>query len=193
MQGTLLKQLLFYSLRVQLKTCWVLPAKEQGLAPAACPQPPEDLGCQEQKSWQWSSYAILPGTTCACTVFHCSIKGCCQQHRCWHQLVAMVEAINVSKLMSPGKPQPGKSLLLLGQEPFPCNTQQNMLQLTLQSTVLRICLSESLLRASAGFGWATMCWRLDLAIAFLEDTRGLAIRSREEEYVQSTTCAQDGW
>lgn len=98
----------------------------------------------------------------------------------------------MSKLKSPGKPQPGKSLLLLGREPIPCNTQQNMLQLTLQSTVLRICLSESLLRASAGFGWATMCWRLDLAIAFLEDTGVLAIRSGEEEYVQSPTCCWDG-
>lgn len=180
MQGTLLKQLLFYDPRMWLKTCQALPAKEQGLAPAAWPQPPEDLGCQEQKSWQWSSYAILPGTTCACTASR-SIKRCCQQHRCWHQLVATVEAINVSKLKSPGKPQPGKSLLLLGEEPIPCNTQQNALQLTLQSTVLRICLSESLLTASAGFGWVTMCWRLDLAIAFLEDTGGLAIRSGEEE------------
>lgn len=42
--------------------------------------------------------------------------------------------------------------------------------------MLRICLSESLLTANAGFGWAIMCWRLDLAIAFLEDTRGLAIK-----------------
>lgn len=29
---------------------------------------------------------------------------------------------------------------------------------------------------SAGFGWATMCWRLDLAIAFLEDKGGLVIK-----------------
>lgn len=187
-QGTLLKQLLFYDLRAQLNTCQALPAKEQGLTPVAWPQPPEDLGCQEQKSWQWNSYAILPGTTCACTASPCSIKGCCQQHRRWHQLVATADAINVSKPKSPGKPQPGKSLLLLGREPIPRNAQQSVLQLTLQSTVLRICRSESLLRASAGFGWATMCWRLDLAIAFLEDTRGLAIRSGEEEYVQSTTC-----
>lgn len=193
MQGTLLKHLLFYDLRVQLKTCRALPAKEQGLAPVAWPQPPEGLGCQEQKSWHWSSDAILPGTTCARTASPCSIKGCCQQHRRWHQLVATAEAINVSKPQSPGKPQPGKRLLLLGQEPIPCNAQQNTLQLTLQSTVLRICLSESLLRASAGFGWATTCWRLDLAIAFLEDTGGLAIRSGEEEYVQSTICFQDGW
>lgn len=79
------------------------------------------------------------------------------------------------KPKSLGKSQPGMSLLFLGQEPKPCNAQQNTVQLTVQSTVLRICLSESLLKASAGFGWATMCWRLDLAIAFLEDTRGLAI------------------
>lgn len=111
----------------------------------------------------------------------CSTAGCCQQHRCWHKLVAMAEAINVSKPKSPGNPYPGKILLLLGWEPIPCNAQQNTLRLTLQSTVLRICLSESLLRASAGFGWATMCWRLDLAIAFLEDTGGLAITSGEEK------------
>lgn len=100
----------------------------------------------------------------------------------------MAEAINVSKPKSPGNPQPGKSLLLLGWEPVACNAQQNALRLTLQSTVLRICLSESLLGASAGLGWATMCWRLDLAIAFLEDTGGLAIRSGEEKHVQSMIC-----
>lgn len=82
------------------------------------------------------------------------------------------KCVKVSHL---GSLNPGKSLLLLGQEPVPCNAQQNTVQLTLQSTVLRSCLSESLLTASAGFGWAIMCWRLDLAIAFLEDTRGLAI------------------
>lgn len=94
----------------------------------------------------------------------------------------------MSKPKSPGKPQPRRNLLLLGWEPIPGKTHQNAIQLTLQSTVLRICLSESLLRASAGFGWATMCWRLDLAIAFLEDTGGLAIRSEEKEYGQITTC-----
>lgn len=84
------------------------------------------------------------------------------------------KCVQVSHL---GSLNPEKSLLLLGQEPIPCNAQQNTVQLTLQSTVLRICLSESLLMASAGFGWAIMCWRLDLAIAFLEDTGGLPIKS----------------
>jgi len=126
-QVTLLKQLLFYDLRMQLETRQASPAKGQGHTPAAWPQPPEDLGCQEQKSWQWNSYALLSGTTCACAASACSIKGCCQQHRCWHQLVAMVEAINVSKPKPPGKPQPGKALLCPGWEPIPCNTQQNTL------------------------------------------------------------------
>lgn len=62
------------------------------------------------------------------------------------------------------------------------HNSQDATQLTLQSTVLRICLSESLLRASVGFGWATMCWRLDLAIAFLEDTGGPPISSGEKEH-----------
>lgn len=93
---------------------------------------------------------------------------------------------------SPGKPQPWKSLLLLGQEPIPCNAQQNTLQLTLQSTVLHICLSESLLRASAGFGWATMCWRLDLAIAFLEDTGGLAIKHTRKAQAASRMQREAG-
>lgn len=50
-------------------------------------------------------------------------------------------------------------------------TQEEEKKLTLQSTVLRISLSESLLRASVGIGWATICWRPDLAIAFLKDRR----------------------
>lgn len=61
------------------------------------------------------------------------------------------------------------------------HNSQHATQLTLQSTVLRICLSDSLLRASVGFGWATMCWRLDLAIAFLEDMGGPPISSGEKE------------
>lgn len=92
------------------------------------------------------------------------------------------EAIKLSKPKSLGKPQHGKSLLPPGQEPVPRNIQRSTSPLTLQSTVLRICLSDSLLRASMGFGWATMCWRLDLAIAFLENTGGPAISSGEEEW-----------
>lgn len=96
----------------------------------------------------------------------------------------------MSKLKSLGKPLQGKILLLLGQEPVPCNTQQSAPPLTLQSTVLRICLSDSLLRASTGFGWATMCWRLDLAIAFLENTGGPAISSGKEEWCVKARLAE---
>lgn len=172
-QGILLNQLLFYNLKVQLKTCRVLPVKERGLTPVAWCQP-TDLGCQKQKSWQWSSYTIPPGTTCASAAsllqhpvvlpgaqMLAPAGGNGRGHKC----------VKVSHL---GSLNPGKGLLLLGQEPIPCNAQQNTAQLTLQSTVPRICLSESLLMASAGFGWAIMCWRLDLAIAFLEDKGGLA-------------------
>lgn len=175
MQATLLNQLLFYNLNRQLTTCGELPIKEWGLTPIAWPQP-IDLGSQKQKSWERNSYAIPPGTTCASTAsllqhqvvlpeaqMLAPAGGNGRGHKC----------VKVSHL---GRLNPGKSLLLLGQEPIPCNAQQNTEQLTLQSTVLRICLSESLLMASAGFGWATMCWRLDLAIAFLEDKGGLAIK-----------------
>lgn len=174
-QVTLLNHLLFHNLKVQLKTCGALPVKDQGLIPVAWHQPTV-LDCQKQKSWQWSSYTILPETTCASAAsllqHHVVLPGA--------QMLAPAggngrghKCVKVSHL---GSLNPGKGLLLLGQEPIPCNAQQNTVQLTLQSTVLRICLSESLLKASAGFGWAIMCWRLDLAIAFLEDTEGLAIK-----------------
>lgn len=72
-QWTLLNQLLFYNLNMQLKTCGALPVKEQGFTPVAWPQP-TDLGCQKQKSWEWSSYATPPGTPVPPQPLSCSIK-----------------------------------------------------------------------------------------------------------------------
>lgn len=127
-QGTLLNLLLFYNLRVQLKTCRALPVKEQGLAPVAWPQP-SDLGCQKQKSWQWSSYVIPPGTTCVSTASLAAYQvvlpaaqmlapagGNGRGHKC----------VKVSHL---GSLNPGRACCFLAKSPFhamPSKTHYNL-------------------------------------------------------------------